>query len=105
MPFYSYRKHSKTDFGTSNEFPTLEQMNTGSLQRIADAIEKIAVNYTKMEKEIKDNGSGLNEVCLAQPFKFTTTLQRHISFKPLLCVCKIFNNYFLRGLLTFKLNN
>lgn len=54
MPFYSYRKHSKTDFGTSNEFPTLEQMNTGSLQRIADAIEKIAVNYTKMEKEIKD---------------------------------------------------
>ena len=31
-----------------------------------------------------DNGSGLNEVCLAQPFKFTTTLHRHISFKPLL---------------------
>ena len=24
---------------------------------------------------------------------------------PLLCVCKNFNNYFLRGLLTFKLNN
>lgn len=31
-----------------------------------------------------NNGSGLNEVCLAQPFKFTTTLHRHISFKPLL---------------------
>lgn len=30
------------------------------------------------------NGSGLNEVCLAQLFKFTTTLHRHISFKPLL---------------------
>ena len=30
------------------------------------------------------NGSGLNEVCLAIPFKFTTTLHRHISFKPLL---------------------
>lgn len=45
-------------------------------------------------------GSGLNEVCLAQPFKITTTLHRHISFKPLLCVCKIFNNYFLCGLLT-----
>ena len=30
------------------------------------------------------NGSGLNEVCLAQPFKFTDTLHRHISFKPLL---------------------
>jgi hypothetical protein len=30
------------------------------------------------------NGSGLNEVCLAQPFNFTTTLHRHISFKPLL---------------------
>jgi hypothetical protein len=33
---------------------------------------------------IATNGSGLNEVCLAQPFKFTTTLHRHISFKPLL---------------------
>ena len=35
-------------------------------------------------KIIAPNGSGLNEVCLAQLFKFTDTLHRHISFKPLL---------------------
>lgn len=34
--------------------------------------------------KLATNGSGLNEVCLAQLFKFTTTLHRHISFKPLL---------------------
>jgi len=33
---------------------------------------------------LRDNGSGLNEVCLAQLFKFTDTLYRRISFKPLL---------------------
>lgn len=35
------------------------------------------------KKAIEANGWGLNEVCPAQPFKFTTTLHRHISFKPL----------------------
>ena len=45
---------------------------------VFDTMKRIAVIA------VSCNGSGLNEVCLAQLFKFATTLHTHISFKPLL---------------------
>lgn len=50
MTFKSYREYSKTNWGidTADENITIAQINCGSLQRIADAAEKIALRYTEL---------------------------------------------------------
>ena len=53
MGFKNYREESKTQWGTSEEKMTLEQINTGAILRIADATEKMASNYTRMENDLK----------------------------------------------------
>ena len=48
----SFRQASKTDWHTSQEgTPTLEQINCGSLMRIADALEKVASSYDAMRED------------------------------------------------------
>lgn len=54
MTVKSYRTESKDDWGTTSEGPlTLEQINTGALLRIADAVEVMAKRYVDliMDKE------------------------------------------------------
>jgi hypothetical protein len=56
MAFKSYREHSKINYGKDDvsihgEGVTLEQLNAGSFQRIADATEKMAGNYIKLQNE------------------------------------------------------
>lgn len=50
MAFKSYRDGSKTNFGsaTGDTGMTLEQINAGSLMRIADATEKMAHRHTEL---------------------------------------------------------
>lgn len=44
MAWKSYKDESRVDWGTGN-IMTIEQINTGALLRIADAVEKMAQNY------------------------------------------------------------
>lgn len=46
--FKSYRKESRTDWGSYEKGITLEQVNTGSLLRIADATELMAKNHEQL---------------------------------------------------------
>lgn len=46
MAFKSYREQSKVDWGTESDSLTAEQIQTGALLRIADAVEKVAADYT-----------------------------------------------------------
>lgn len=48
----NFRKMSKNNW-FSSEGPTSENINTGSLQRIADSLEKIEQPYLKLISEIK----------------------------------------------------
>ena len=43
------REASKQNWESRN---TVEDINSGSLQRIADAVEKMASNYTRMEHDL-----------------------------------------------------
>ena len=47
----SYRKESRTDWGTSDDKVTLEQINTGAILRIADATEAMAKNHVQLQAE------------------------------------------------------
>lgn len=49
--FKNYRDHSRINYGNSTGAATLEQINSGSLQRIADATEAMAKNYTAMQED------------------------------------------------------
>lgn len=52
--FKSYREESKKDYGTeveNSENLTREQLEIGSLLRIADATEIIAQNYVKLQTD------------------------------------------------------
>lgn len=51
--FKSYREHSKTNYGNKKEGATLEEINTGSLQRIADAAELMATNFLKLQSDLE----------------------------------------------------
>lgn len=51
--FKSYKTHSKTNYGNDKEKATLEQINTGSLQRIADAAELMATNFLKLQSDLE----------------------------------------------------
>lgn len=44
----SYRELSRTDIGTTTGEFTFDRINTGSLQRIADATELMAKNYRQL---------------------------------------------------------
>ena len=49
MSFQSYRKESRVDYGTYQEHAlTTEQLRTGALLRIADAVETMAKSYDAM---------------------------------------------------------
>ncbi len=52
MTHRSYRKESRSDWGTRDEggFP-LDQINTGALLRIADAVERMAESYDEMRRD------------------------------------------------------
>ena len=53
MSFKSYREESKGNWGIyQEETLNLDQINTGAILRIADATEKMASNYVKMENEL-----------------------------------------------------
>ena len=56
MPHMSYRKESRKDYGktvynTGKENCTIEQLNCGSLMRIADSLEIIQNNYKYLMDE------------------------------------------------------
>ena len=52
MSHKSYRDHSKIFYGNDpSNFTSLEQINCGSLQRIADATEKMAASYDAMRND------------------------------------------------------
>ena len=66
MSFKSYRDHSKTNWGNQSGTANLEQINCGSLLRIADAVEKMALRYTELidQKERSDRSAKyLRETC------------------------------------------
>lgn len=52
MAFKDYREESKANYGIDGEIAR-EHLNTGALLRIADATEKMASNYTRMESDLK----------------------------------------------------
>lgn len=52
MAHKSYKEESKKDWGTSASNLTLEQVQAGAFLRIADATEKMAINYTKMLNDL-----------------------------------------------------
>lgn len=47
----SLREASKTNWVSTNESPTLEQINTGCLLRIADSVEKMALRHTELMRD------------------------------------------------------
>lgn len=50
--FKDYRTGSRTNWGTTSGEPlTIEQINIGCMLRIADATEKMAVNYQRLIDE------------------------------------------------------
>lgn len=54
MPFKSYRKESKDNYGVNvseAQGLSLEQLNTGALLRMADATEAMATNHVRMQNE------------------------------------------------------
>lgn len=53
MEFKYYRAESKKDYGTHSEKLSIEQIQTGALLRIADAVELMAQNYTAMQNDVK----------------------------------------------------
>lgn len=55
MPFKSYRKESRSDWGkemAEKESLSVEQLQTGALLRLADATEMMAKNYTSMQANL-----------------------------------------------------
>ena len=52
MTIRSYRNESRIDWGTPDEGGlSLDQINTGALLRIADAVERMAENYDLMQRD------------------------------------------------------
>lgn len=54
--FVGYRDASRKNYGDRPKDEAklgLEQINTGSFMRIADAVEKMSVNYTQMQRELE----------------------------------------------------
>lgn len=54
MSFKNFRDESRKNLGADNQLSlTVEQINCGAILRIADATEKMASNYTRMENDLK----------------------------------------------------
>jgi hypothetical protein len=56
MPFRSYRKESKTDWGTTipeSDNLNLDQIQTGAILRIADAAEAMSYNFVQMQNDLE----------------------------------------------------
>lgn len=51
-PFKDYRIESKARYGTEGENLTLNQINTGCMQRIADAVEIMVADRVKLERDL-----------------------------------------------------
>lgn len=51
MPFKTYRELSKNINWGSDSNPTLEQINAGSLLRIADAVEKMTKSFDNLRMD------------------------------------------------------
>lgn len=51
--FKGYRDHAKINYGTTEGKPTLEQINTGCLLRIADSVEIMSGNYLQMQSDLE----------------------------------------------------
>lgn len=50
----SFKAHSETDWITQTEdFPGIEKINAGSLQRIADAAEAMAKNHLRLQSDLE----------------------------------------------------
>lgn len=55
MSFTSYRQESKKDYGTESTAPiNQDQLTMGCMLRIADAVEKMAMNHQQLINE-RDN--------------------------------------------------
>lgn len=55
MPFTDYRDETKKNYGTHSEPPlTRDQLNTGCMLRIADAVEKMATNHDLLIRQRDD---------------------------------------------------
>lgn len=52
MSFKNYREESRNAWGTHEEV-TLKNIKVGAILRIADATEKMANNYVRMENDLK----------------------------------------------------
>jgi len=53
MSFNSYRKISRTDWGTNDSAFTQDQFKLGAILRIADALEVIAKNNQNLIEEVE----------------------------------------------------
>ncbi len=53
MNFKGYRDHSRINYGNERDRVTLEQINCGSLMRIADATEKMCLDRERLERDYK----------------------------------------------------
>lgn len=54
MPFKNFREESKKQYGADqNEVLNIEELNAGSLLRIADATELMASNYLQMQRDME----------------------------------------------------
>jgi len=83
--FKSYREESKSDFGTTIEETkniTIEQLNTGAILRIADATEKMASNYVRMENDLATykRRAELKESEIRYLLKSNAALRGHIKW-------------------------
>lgn len=73
--FQDYREKSRQSWGTSRDrSPSLEEINTGAILRIADAVEKTASSYDNMRTD-RDNWKRRYEETLA----CTNRLVRRVS--------------------------
>lgn len=56
----TFRNHSKQDWNSEN---TIEAINAGSLQRIADATEKMSANYVNLQNDLDRYKRWYSERC------------------------------------------
>ena len=59
MSTKTLREASKSEFSLRGHLPTTDELNAGSLQRIADACEKMAVRYDEMVRRCEEYKSAM----------------------------------------------
>ena len=75
----NYRELSKQEWG-SGQSATAEQLQLGAIQRIADATEKMASNYTAMERELATykRWHAENQATIASIVRSNNALRGHL---------------------------